>query len=84
MARPVEELLKTMGIVPHHIDLYAQALTHSSKNGVSNRRFDYERLEFLGDAVLELITSKTLYEHFPQMREGEMTKRRAKKPYRIL
>ena len=60
-------------------ELLTQALTHSSfaNEKKMGRLRDYERLEFLGDAVLELITSKTLYEHFPQMREGEMTKRRA-------
>lgn len=38
---------------------------------------DYERLEFLGDAVLEMVSSAFLYKEYPDMREGEMTKIRA-------
>ena len=59
--------------------LLKQALTHSSF--VNEQRIkklpDYERLEFLGDAVLELTTSDFLFRRFPDVREGELTKRRA-------
>lgn len=59
--------------------LLKQALTHSSF--VNEQRIrklpDYERLEFLGDAVLELTTSDFLFRNFPDVREGELTKRRA-------
>lgn len=59
--------------------LLKQAFTHSSYiNEHKKRSFrDNERLEFLGDAVLELTISKYLYDHFPHMSEGEMTKLRA-------
>ncbi|WP_054949918.1 ribonuclease III [Numidum massiliense] len=59
--------------------LFRQAFTHSSYvNEHRRRRFkDNERLEFLGDAVLELIISEFLYRRFPRMSEGEMTKLRA-------
>ncbi len=40
-------------------------------------RLDNERLEFLGDAVLEKVVSERLYRHFPQCREGELTQMRA-------
>jgi len=56
--------------------LLRQALTHSSfanEHGLENN----ERLEFLGDAVLELCISKALYEQFPMASEGELTKARA-------
>ena len=52
--------------------LLRQALTHSSSSSVN-----YERLEFLGDAVLELFTSKWLFEKEPNMSEGSLTKLRA-------
>ncbi|RYL95370.1 ribonuclease III [Sporolactobacillus sp. THM7-4] len=59
--------------------LLKQAFTHSSY--VNEHRHesqeDYERLEFLGDAVLELMISQYLFKHFPEMSEGDMTKLRA-------
>ena len=60
-------------------DLLATALTHSSySNEKKLKKYDCnERLEFLGDAVLELTTSDFLFRRFPDVREGELTKRRA-------
>ena len=59
--------------------LLAQALTHSSY--ANEHRLDHnhcnERLEFLGDAVLELTTSEYLFENYPEMPEGDATKTRA-------
>jgi ribonuclease-3 len=59
--------------------LLIQAFTHSSYvNEHRGQPFhDNERLEFLGDAVLELTVSQYLFIHFPKMSEGEMTKLRA-------
>ncbi|HJV44123.1 MAG TPA: ribonuclease III [Bacillota bacterium] len=59
--------------------LLRQAFTHSSYvNEHRGKPFqDNERLEFLGDAVLELTVSQFLFTHFPKMSEGEMTKLRA-------
>lgn len=61
----------------NHIRL---ALTHSSyANEKHMAKTAYnERIEFLGDAVLELISSDYLYNHYPDMMEGNMTKLRAK------
>lgn len=57
--------------------LIISALTHSSfKNEKPDIR-DYERLEFLGDAVLELTVSEFFYKDNPDMKEGDMTKMRA-------
>lgn len=55
------------------------ALTHSSyANEQRMHRYDdYERLEFLGDAVLEMISSDFLYRKYPDKREGQLTKLRA-------
>lgn len=60
-------------------NLLWQALTHSSfaNEQKINKRQDYERLEFLGDAVLELVTSSFLYETHPEMPEGMLTKKRS-------
>ena len=59
--------------------LLKRALSHSSyANELKlNNHDDYERLEFLGDAVLELTVSEFLYREHPDMREGELTKLRA-------
>ncbi len=63
-----------------------QAITHSSQareqesQQVGNNKFrvnDNEQLEFLGDAILALVTSETLFHRFPQFREGELSKLRA-------
>jgi ribonuclease-3 len=59
--------------------LLTQALTHKSwVNENKNQRESNERLEFLGDAVLEFIVSKELYKRFPQKEEGFLTTLRAK------
>ncbi len=61
------------------VSLLKQALTHSSYTNEQkiNRQKHYERLEFLGDAVLELVSSEFLFHSHPDMPEGEMTKMRA-------
>jgi len=60
-------------------NLLYQAFTHSSYVNEHRRKLftDNERLEFLGDAVLELSVSKYLFEKYPNMSEGELTKLRA-------
>lgn len=59
--------------------LLKQALTHSSYTNEQriNKAKNYERLEFLGDAVLELVTSDFLFRGSPDIPEGELTKLRA-------
>lgn len=60
-------------------DLYRCALTHPSYKKENNLEFTecYERLEFLGDAVLKLLVSNMLYEKYPQSSEGDMSKLRS-------
>lgn len=60
-------------------ELLEHALTHSSYANEHHlkREENNERLEFLGDAVLEMISSEALYQRNPQMPEGELTKLRA-------
>jgi len=57
--------------------LLAAALTHGSFASENPGSPDYQRLEFLGDAVLEVAVTRYLYEHFPMSTEGEMTLLRA-------
>ena len=61
-----------------NISLLELALTHSSYANESKVHMEYnERLEFLGDAVLQLVTSEKLYTENPDMPEGKMSKQRA-------
>ena len=75
----MKELKEKYNIVFKDISLLEQAFTHSSY--VNEHRHleltDNERLEFLGDAVLELIISEYLYHHFQDLPEGKLTKLRA-------
>ena len=75
----LEELEKRIGYQFHKISLLKQAVTHSSfMNEQKIRKAgDYERLEFLGDAVLELVSSEFLFKLHPEVPEGELTKMRA-------
>lgn len=61
------------------VELFRQAFKHRSYLSVSNesRVESYERLEFLGDAVLSLVTATRLYEKFPNEDEGELTKNKS-------
>lgn len=69
------KILEEFGITPNKIKLYEQALTHTSYANEHNCP-SYERLEYLGDAVLELVMSTYLFKNttYP---EGRMTKLRA-------
>ncbi|WML43672.1 ribonuclease III [Neobacillus sp. PS3-40] len=68
-----------MGIKFNNEKLLIQAFTHSSYVNEHRRKpyEDNERLEFLGDAVLELTVSQFLFKKYPMMSEGELTKLRA-------
>ncbi len=74
-----EVLLEELNVQFQNKSLLYQAFTHSSYVNEHRRKqfTDNERLEFLGDAVLELSVSKYLFEKFPHMSEGELTKLRA-------
>ncbi|HLH10105.1 MAG TPA: ribonuclease III [Terriglobales bacterium] len=83
-AREFAKLEQALGHRFRHKNLLEQALTHtsyaremeqSSEEGTIVS--DNEQLEFLGDAVLELVTSEKLFQTFPQFREGELSKFRA-------
>ena len=59
--------------------LLAEALTHPSLGHETQRHhFDNQRLEFLGDAVLQLIFTEWLFDHFPKFSEGQLTKMRSR------
>ncbi|MGE7595084.1 ribonuclease III [Peribacillus frigoritolerans] len=74
-----KQLQENLGFHFKDENLLKQAFTHSSYVNEHRRKpyEDNERLEFLGDAVLELTISKYLYQKYPMMSEGELTKLRA-------
>ncbi|MDN5978933.1 ribonuclease III [Bifidobacterium mongoliense] len=74
---PSEELLGRLGTTLSP-DLLVEALTHRSFSHEHPGALNYERLEFLGDAVLELVATETLYRIHPDMNEGQLAKMRAK------
>src|ERR1700731_752041 len=71
-AEILEECQQTIGYRFRQPELLRSALTHAS--GANTRLASNERLEFLGDAVLGLVTCEQLYLRFPDYQEGEMTK----------
>ena len=79
MEKHYKELEKKAGYQFHSQKLLSQALTHSSyPNEHSGDKSECnERLEFLGDAVLELVSSEFLFQKYPDMPEGELTRTRA-------
>ncbi len=75
----MKELQNLIGYTFKNEDLLLQALTHSSfcNEQLINKTGDYERLEFLGDAVLECVSSEFLFGRYPEKKEGELSKIRA-------
>jgi len=74
----MQPLEQTLGYYFQNKSLLEQALTHSSYSNEHNSIGNNERLEFLGDAVLEFMMSQMLFKAFPDMSEGDLTKMRAK------
>lgn len=75
----LEKLQNLIGLKFSDTANLRSALSHSSfvNELKTNKWEDYERLEFLGDAVLEIVSSDYLYRHHPDMPEGELSKLRA-------
>lgn len=79
----VRELSKILGFIPNNVHLYKRAFTHkslTSKEEKSNQRYptNNERLEFLGDAILDSVTAEYLFRKYPTQDEGFLTQMRSK------
>ena len=70
----LEALQKALGHRFSELSLPTLALTHSSFSNEKGEEDNYERLEFLGDAVLGLVASQWLYRRFPKAPEGQLAK----------
>lgn len=66
------KIQQVLGYTFTHQDLLKQALTHRSASSKHN-----ERLEFLGDSILSFVIANALYQHFPYIDEGDMSRMRA-------
>ena len=75
-----DQLQYIFGISPRNIELYKLAVLHKSASVVLPRgkRVNNERLEYLGDAVLDAIVADYLFSQFPNQKEGFLTKMRSK------
>lgn len=72
----MEQLEKNIGYTFKNKNLLKNALTHTSY-AYEHHMESNEKLEFLGDSILEFLSSKYIYSHYPHLKEGEMTKVRA-------
>ena len=75
-----QSLRQIIGFYPHNIKHYQQALTHKStgQRNEKGRPQNNERLEFLGDAMLDAVVGHIVYNHFRNKREGFLTNTRSK------
>lgn len=73
MTIPLDRLERKLGYQFKNQELLLVALTHRSYAGRNN-----ERLEFLGDAILNFVAGEALFQHFPQAREGQLSRLRAR------
>ena len=73
-------LYQILGFYPHEISYYKMALMHKSimHRNAKGKPMNNERLEFLGDAVLDAVVGDIVYQHFPGKREGFLTNTRSK------
>ena len=72
------EVLKRFNIKPNNVSLFEHAFSHSSfVNEIRGNHVDYERIEFIGDGVLDLIVADLIYKNHPKMNQGVMSKLRA-------
>lgn len=75
-AELIQYLTQGLKILVNDTDLYIKALTHKSYKNKKSDAENNERLEFLGDAVIELYVSEYLIQNFPAWNEGELTQAR--------
>jgi ribonuclease-3 len=75
----IDEFETALGITFRNKSLLTRALTHRSYLSENPDRpyLDNERLEFLGDSILDFVAAEFLYQHFPEMSEGDLTSLRA-------
>jgi len=76
----LQQLRKYFGLKPKNLELYKIALIHKSASTVisNGKKVNNERLEYLGDAILDAIVAEHLFSNFPNQNEGFLTKMRSR------
>lgn len=70
----LKKVLDVFGIVPNDYELYNQAFTHASYRNEHPDSMDYDRLEFLGDSILDMVVADLLYHYYPDSNSGRLSK----------
>ncbi|AHI53184.1 ribonuclease III [Spiroplasma culicicola AES-1] len=73
----MKNFLKQFNIEVNSLDYYNEALTHNSYSNEHRLTKNYQRLEFLGDAILQMRVSEVLFKKYPKSNEGILTKYRS-------
>ncbi len=74
----MKKILEQFGITPQNIDIYYQAFTHQTFANEHRYKLTYQRLEFVGDALIDAAVGIYLFKNYKKLDEGEMTLLRAK------
>ena len=77
MIKGLDEVFQRFHITPHDVSLYEQAFTHASYTNEHKECPSYDRLEFLGDSLLDMIVGTIVYEADPQANSGKLSRMRS-------
>ncbi|MFA6829288.1 MAG: ribonuclease III [Bacilli bacterium] len=77
MKSKLTETLEKFAIVPNDISLYEQAFTHASYTNEHPESLSYDRLEYLGDSILDMVIADFLFTAYPKANSGLLSKMRA-------
>jgi len=77
MSESLKQLQEKIGYQFKNPDLLREAMTHKSYSAEWNVKYDNQRLEFFGDAIVEMVLTRHLYFRYPALQEGDLTKIRS-------
>ncbi len=73
----IQKVFDRFNIIPNDLSLYEQAFTHASYSNEHKECKSYDRLEFLGDSILDMVVGDMVYQARPEANSGTLTKMRA-------
>jgi ribonuclease-3 len=77
MTEGLDKVFKRFHIVPNDVSLYEMAFTHASYTNEHPAEKDYDRLEFLGDSILDMVIGDFVYQKYPDADSGRLSKMRS-------